>query len=68
MAKMVCNMIKSVIGRFWINDQQRPYYSIEDAKPGYVKIEYLATSPELGVHLKKLVVPKSSLILPKEEV
>ena len=73
--KMVCNMIKAVLGRFWFNGeiQQRPYYSIREIskgkKKGWVEVEYLASSEEHGVYLKKLIIPKSSIVrnsAPKE--
>ncbi len=67
--KMVCNMTKSVLGRFWFREgQQRPYYSITempDLEGDKVEVEYLATSPELGVHLKKLIISRKNLITPK---
>ena len=60
--------VKTILGRFWFNGalQQRPYYSIREIskgkKKGWVEVEYLGTSDEYGVHLKKMIIPKSSIV------
>jgi hypothetical protein len=59
---------RQVVGRFWFNGalQQRPYYSIREItrgkKKGWVEVEYITSSDERGLHLKKITIPKSSIV------